>query len=379
MIEKFDLIVFGAGLFGSHTALHFSRKGKRVLLIEREERDAAWAKASLVNQARVHSGHHYPRSIKTALMALDHRERFIREHLDIINAQFKAYYAIDRYGSLTDAQQFARFCRKVGIQHRQVERSDLFSRDRIEALFEADEFSFDPLLLRKRYTSALSESSVTIEFGTKLLAAGKTGNTWSMSLQSRDGTKKCLETPSVINATYAAINSINAVFGVPAIGATHELSEIVLVHIPSLTDVGLTVMDGPFVSVMPFGVSGLHSLSSVLYTHRAYCSAGAPSFPCQQERDDCHPSAVAVCSRCPVKPSTNARKMVRQLGHYLNHPNQIYVHGCLHTVKTKLKSALADDGRPTDIRIHSQSPFFASVFSGKVNSVYEVERIEISD
>lgn len=377
MTERVDLLVVGGGLFGAHAALYFAAQGRRVMLVEREGRSSRWAKASLVNQARMHSGHHYPRSIRTALMAHEHRERFEREHRDIINGQFTAYYGIEKYGSLTDAQQFVRFCRKVGIKCNLTERSDLFTSSRIEALFEVDEKTFDPFLLRQKYDTALRTSGVELAYGSTIYEAAAMGDKWVVQLRGPNGEPGQVEASSVINATYAAINTINSLFGMPAIPASHELSEMVLVYCPSLAGVGLTVIDGPYLSIMPYGSSGLHSLSSVLYTHRAFSSDWMPRFPCQDHRTDCVPAAVAVCSRCPSKPSTNARKMLKQLAHYVNDTRGICVHGSLHTVKTKLKSYFASDGRPTEIHVHCRRPYFASVFSGKVNSIYEVEKIEI--
>ena len=374
-----DVIVLGAGLFGMHAALHFARQGRRVLLVERERRRDAWAKASLVNQARIHSGHHYPRSLRTAIMSLENRARFLHENAQAINGSFTAYYGIDRYGSMTDARQFARFCCKVGIQLREVERPNLFARTRLEALFETDEVSFDPFLLRNAYMAAIDESSAETLFGAWPVKAEPSGDVWVLDIEDTDGHRRTFHAGAVVNATYANINSVNVVFGVPTIAATHEISEVVLLYCPALSGAGLTVMDGPYLSIMPFGRSGLHSLTSVLYTHRAYSAAQVPRFPCQERRPDCTPDATAVCTRCPVKPATNARKMVQQLSQYLAAPADICIHGSLNTVKTKLKSASADDGRPTDIRIHRRRPFFASIFSGKVNSVYEVERIEIDD
>lgn len=76
-----------------------------------------------------------------------------------------------------------------------------------------------------------------------------------------------ISTPTVINATYAASNAINQLFEAGNLALTHELSEIAFVTSREFGDRGLTVMDGPFGSIMPYGCSGLLSLSSVAYTH----------------------------------------------------------------------------------------------------------------
>ena len=63
-MEEFDYIVIGGGLFGVYTALHLAQKKCSVCLLEKEDR--LFTQAAVVNQARLHSGYHYPRSVATA-------------------------------------------------------------------------------------------------------------------------------------------------------------------------------------------------------------------------------------------------------------------------------------------------------------------------
>ena len=74
----YDIVVIGAGIFGSYASLHFAKKQCKVLLLDAEPRP--WLKASAVNQARMHVGYHYPRSIATAQLAHDYLIRFGEEH-----------------------------------------------------------------------------------------------------------------------------------------------------------------------------------------------------------------------------------------------------------------------------------------------------------
>jgi len=155
MRERYDAIIIGGGIFGCYAALYLAEKGAHVLLVEKEVR--LFQKASLVNQARLHGGYHYPRSVATALMSDAHKERFTAEHRAFIHFSFEKYYAIDRYESFTDAEQFERFCRYLNIPCVRVDTHPLFNFQRLEALFRTVEYSFDPVLLgcwyRQRVTS----------------------------------------------------------------------------------------------------------------------------------------------------------------------------------------------------------------------------------
>src|SRR5690606_32686849 len=123
--NTYDYLIIGGGIFGCYAALYLSRKGYRVALIEKEKE--LFKKASIVNQARLHGGYHYPRSVATARMSDDNKKRFTEEHKDFINFSFEKYYAIDKYSSLTDAAQFERFCQFLDIRCERVYDHSLFN------------------------------------------------------------------------------------------------------------------------------------------------------------------------------------------------------------------------------------------------------------
>ena len=73
-MENFEKIIIGAGFYGLYSALFCGKKGQKVLVIEKEQE--AFLRASYINQARVHMGYHYPRSISTAMKSAKYFERF---------------------------------------------------------------------------------------------------------------------------------------------------------------------------------------------------------------------------------------------------------------------------------------------------------------
>lgn len=100
-----------------------------------------------------------------------------------------------------------------------------------------------------------------------------------------DGRSFCA--PFILNATYASVNQIldklkdaeKEFFGIK-----YELCEIILCKpCEKLQGTGLTVMDGPFFSIMPFGRTGLHSLTAVTFTPHVTCYEKEPVFPARKE------------------------------------------------------------------------------------------------
>lgn len=392
-VERFDFVVVGGGIFGCYAALHLAGRGAKVAILEKEAR--LFQKASLVNQARLHGGYHYPRSVATAAMSDEHKARFTEEHRAFVHQTFEKFYAIDRYGSFTDGPQFERFCAYLNIRCERVLEHKLFNFNRLEALYRTEEHSFDPVLLGNYYREKVeSAPGITVFNNTQIQQAETSGNHWLLHLQTPENPRlsvldvhrplrgdksggETLQTPTLINATYAASNATNRLFGVPELALTHEISEIAFVHSPQFGQRGLTVMDGPFGSIMPYGLSGLLSLSSVAYTHHKISFDALPTFDCQVPDIDprCRPEAPGICTDCARRPASNAPKMLAQMQQYFAENVRFAPLFSYYTIKSKLKASHIDDGRPTEISLLHREPRFYCLFAGKINSIYEVEKI----
>ncbi|WP_421948421.1 NAD(P)/FAD-dependent oxidoreductase [Phaeodactylibacter xiamenensis] len=375
-MEQYDFLIVGGGIFGIYAALFLREQGQRVLLVEKEK--VLLKKASIVNQARLHSGYHYPRSVATARMSDDNKARFTADHQGFINFEFEKYYAIDRFGSFTDAAQFERFCAFIGIPCEPVERHPYFNYHRLEALYKTVEYTFDPILIAEYYRQRLYEASpeVTPRLFTEVVNATADGDRWEVGLKDLEsGNRESVKARQVINATYAGSNAINRLFGVRDIDLMHEISEMAFVNSPQVRDIGLTIMDGPFGSIMPYGKSGLLSLSSVAYTHHKVSYDNLPTFDCQQVNTNCRPDFTDICKFCPAKPASNYRKMLGQIRHYFTDKVEFQYFTSMFTIKSKLKASYIDDGRPTEISVLHDNPRFYCIFAGKINSIYEIEKV----
>lgn len=372
---NYDFLIVGGGIFGCYAALYLAGKGYRSCIVEKERE--MFKKASIVNQARLHSGYHYPRSVATALMSDDNKERFTKEHRPFIHFEFEKYYAIDKYGSFTDAAQFERFCEFIGIRCDRVDGHPLFNYDRLEALYRTTEYTFDPILIGEFYKEKVSDTpEVTVKLFTQIKSAEKAGDEWQIILQNIENEElETVRVPAVINATYCGSNGVNRQFGLEDIHLMHEISEIAFVTSPQLKDIGLTVMDGVFGSIMPYGKSDLLSLSSVAYTHHKVSYDNLPHFDCQERNPACRPDFTATCNFCEAKPRSNQRKMIGQMSQYFSGKVELHYLTSYFTIKSKLKANFIDDGRPTEITILHRNPDFYCIFAGKINSIYEIEKV----
>ena len=135
-------------------------------------------------------------------------------------------------------------------------------------------------------------------------------------------------------------------------------------------------MDGPFFSIMPFGKTGLHSLTSVTFTPHAASYDRLPVFACQKESGGyCSAQRLGNCNDCPARPATAFPYMASLAGKYLREEYGFVYRESLFSMKPILMSSEIDDSRPTVIRTYSEKPAFVGVLSGKINTVYDLDEV----
>ena len=371
MESVYDKIIIGAGLYGMYAALHCAKKGERVLVLEYD--DAPFKRATYINQARVHMGYHYPRSLSTAMKSAGYFKRFVEEFGFCIHYSFRQIYATSAKFSWTDKKQFQDFCKAAEIKCEEMPVSGYFKAGMCDGAFLTEEYTYDAMLLRDYYVKELfGRSNVEVRYGARIGKICRKGSSYEVHLS--DGSR--FSSGYILNATYASTNQIlQLVEGADfkPFDIKYELCEIILCRPGErLENIGITVMDGPFFSIMPFGKTGYHSLTSVTFTPHVTSYERLPSFSCQRG-EECNMGQLANCNDCKDKPETAWEYMARLAGKYMREDLEFAYAGSLFSMKPILKSSEVDDSRPTRIRIDSVEPHFVSVLSGKINTVYDLE------
>ena len=376
MKNNFDKIIIGAGLYGLYAAEYSSRKGERILVLEYDKEP--FMRATYINQARVHMGYHYPRSLTTAIKSAGYFKRFVDDFGFCIHNKFEQIYATSDKFSWTNAGQFMDFCKAADIRCEEVAASRYFKTKMCDGAFLTEEYTYDAKLLGAYYQGQLKDKkNVTMQYGVRIEKIVKSGKVFIVKMQ--DGIE--YEAPFVLNATYASVNQIiGKLEGVEKenFNIKYELCEIILCE-PSdkLRNIGFTVMDGPFFSIMPFGKTGLHSLTSVTFTPHVTSYDVFPTFSCQTGLENgeysCQPDHLGNCSLCPHKPESAWRYMSHLANKYMKEEYGYTYRQSLYSMNPILKSSEVDDSRPTAIKVLSEGPTFISVLSGKINTVYDLD------
>lgn len=334
-------------------------------------------RATYINQARLHQGYHYPRSISTAMKSALYFERFNKDYGFCINKEFDKVYATSTWYSWSDGAQFKNFCKAANIPCEELNPKKYFKKDMCDGAFLTREYTYDAMILKDYFLEKLSGmDNVEIQYGINIQKIEKQSDWYEVRMD--DG--KEFQTGFLLNATYAGTNQILKMVGYEKFKIKYELCEIILCDVNDiLKQYGFTVMDGPFFSIMPFGKTGLHSLTSVTFTPHTTSYDGVPIFPCQKESGEyCSIRRLGNCNDCPAKPQTAFPYMANLARKYLNDEYGFTYRNSLFSMKPILMSSEIDDSRPTVIRTYSKKPTFVSVLSGKINTVYDLDEV-ISD
>jgi len=394
-MENFDRVVIGAGIYGLYAARCSAKLGQSVLVIEYEQ--APFMRASYINQARLHKGYHYPRSYSTALNTAKYFDRFAADYKEGINSEFEQIYAISAANSLTDRRQFEHFCASAGIRCDSIDPGRYFRAGACDGAYLTSEYAFDADVLRDRIVNEMADMpGVQIRYNTRVKSIERRGDEYVVETVNvgavssdaetvvdaplhvpRVSQSDAFSTKFVINATYSSINQIQKIAGHSMFDIKYELCEIILCKVSdNLKNKGITVMDGPFFSIMPFGKSNLHALSSVKFTPHLTSYDNLAEFDCQAKSDGyCTPESLGNCNNCPAKPESAWQFMSALVKQYLKPEFKIEYVDSLYSIKPILKSSEVDDSRPTVIMKCSENPTFISVLSGKINTIYDMDEV----
>lgn len=370
-MEKVDKIIIGAGLYGLYSALFCAKKEQNIVVLEYDK--TSFSRATLVNQARVHNGYHYPRSYSTAIKSAKYFNDFSKDFDFCINKNFKKIYATSSTFSWTNNLQFNKFCTSSNIKCEEIDKDKFFKKGVCDGVFETEEYTFDTGLLKEYFLSELSKfNNCKIIYESRIENISVDNDEYLVQL--KNGLN--ISTDFILNSTYGSINQILKILNFTPFKIKYEICEIVLCKVSdNIKDTGITLMDGPFFSLMPFGNTGYHSLSSVTFTPHATSYSNLPTFNCQDNNVNCSPNQLENCNNCINKPKSAWKSMYKLAKKYLKEDIEIEYVKSLFSIKPILLSSEIDDSRPTLIKKFSNSPSFYSVLSGKINTIYDLNDI----
>lgn len=362
MNNLYDVAIIGGGFYGLRIALFLREElnVESVLVIEKEP--TMMARASYVNQARVHNGYHYPRSILTAYRSAVNFPGFVDEYKDAVVNDFEKYYAISRSLSKVGARQFVEFCNKIGVHVEPApeEVKNLFSEQLTEGVYTAQEYAFNSHILRDTLLERIEKcGGIALKNSEAVETIKSDDNAITVTTDIQQ-----YSAGNVINCTYSQINTLHRKSSLPLVALKHEIAEMCLVKLPKgLEKFSVTVMDGPFFSIMPFPSRGLHTLSHVRYTpHESW----ADDEQTPLSRIDTHQYFAGLDI------DSNYKKMYADVIRYIPALKDMELVDTISEVKTVLIKSEGDDSRPILFRPDFGIEGYTCIMGGKLDNIYDV-------
>ena len=329
--------VIGAGLFGCTAAIHLARAGHDVHLYEKSGQ--LLGAASTINQLRLHTGYHYPRSPSTIRECQDGLTSFRAEYGEAIIDDGNQYYAIAKDGSKTSGDAFLKVCAVFGLLPADRCAPGFLDHDSLVLAVKVQEARLDPVRLSSVVFRKLVDAGVVLRFEPA-----------TVDLR--------YEYDQIVVAAYASTNEVLFDLGCPLEALQYELCEKPVIKLPDeMRDVSCVVMDGEFCSIDPWGDTGLHVMGHVKHAiHASHVGF-----------DSAMPAHLNGYLNCGVVecPEHTAFERFREAGSVFIPALARAEHlGSMWTVRAVLPDLDATDARPTVVsRVDDQ---VVKIFSGKL-------------
>lgn len=330
-----------------------SLKGHDVVVYEKKQ--MGMQGASLLNQARIHGGYHYPRSLSTAARCQLHYNRFVQEFSQSITTKSNSIYAIAR-SSKVSPEKFVQMARMVNAPIRLSKPSirNLFNIDHIAEVYEVEETFFNSNIVYQTLLEKI-QGKVELNFGVEISAINKkvtkSVNKFSISSTNKDQIFELVDL--CINTTYGELNFTSQTQITE--GLQFEVCELLKVETPTiLEDLAITVVDGPYFSLTPWPALETHLLTHVRFTPHSRHQ----TFEAAQRRV----SENIIESRGELA--------IRDASKYLTVARNLRVKGSSYIVKTVPSRRDFDDARPILSRVDNG---VLTLIGSKFDNIYDIE------
>ena len=247
------IAVIGAGVFGLEISIQLAKSGYSVELFELENEILGGSTSKSI--LRLHRGLHYPRDLATAEQSRIGYEQFLSRFPNSINFGFTNYYAVAKEGSKVTGEDFESFAKKAKIEVNQIPKESLleigFDSDRITSAFECDEGVIELEGLKIQFQKEIIDLGIQLHLSSRVTKLKRNREGWLLGTSS----SFLAQYQWVVLATYgkAAIEIEN----VNIVPSMHEYHKTIFLEAElGMGDVGMTVVDGDFITLLPKGFGG---------------------------------------------------------------------------------------------------------------------------
>jgi glycine/D-amino acid oxidase-like deaminating enzyme len=345
-----NIAVIGAGAFGAMTAIRLAEAGAAVSLFERLP---GLMLGATLNANRVHLGFHYPRDTETIRQSIRGYQKFRQEYGRAILPNLSNSYFIASEGSHTSPDEFLAVCRRVGLAHRTIRPDEFQPAVRSVALgVLTDEVMYDPDILRRLMDERLRAAGVTVRVNAAVADIRRLGGGFVIVLGS--GVQARFD--AVVNCSYADINRLTDRLGHEMEPLQYEYVAVPVIELDWPAPKSITVLDGPFVALLPYGPDGKHLLYHVRH------SVIAQAFEKLLDPNWLDPQTSPFAA---IDQQRWYETLLKSCCEFIPSVRQGRLTGFVQGPRVVLANRADTDGRPS--RVTQHEPGYLTVFSGKID------------
>lgn len=352
MPKTIDVAVIGCGVFGAEVALMAKALGLTVTVYEAKADILSGASAN--NQNRLHLGFHYPRDLNTGRQSIRGFAAFKAKYASCIQEGFPNAYFIANENSLTSPGDFLKFCDLLGARYERVSPHDFpVQVQGVDVGILCDEVVYDCGILRDLVRERLRRAEVDVALSERVQKVVRMGEEYRIESEHRPP----VQARVVINASYGDINRLTAQLGHRIKENLYEYTAVPIIRL-DMPKVGVTIMDGPFMTVLPYGKSDHFLLYNV--EHTLIAKEVAPQMDPLWATPATGPFAA-------IDKEKYFRKMIALCKQFVPALERAEPAGFLEGPRMVLARREASDERPSFVTAHDDRSSYFTVFAGKID------------
>jgi len=241
-----NVLIIGAGIHGCFLAKYLNKFNINIYLIEKNK--DICLEASNATHNRANRGFHYPRSNKTVSeckIAYDYFEKKYNTYLK----KRQNFYCIEKKSKVS-FKDYIFFFKKNKLKYKIIKKSKFIKNNNLEGIIRAEEGCYDHHRLKIMLKKKLTQSKIKIFYNFNLNKIKYQNKILTLISDKNKLIKDKIDV--IVNATYDSSNQILKKFFAKKYFSKylHQLAEVVTVK-SKVSFPGITVMDGPFATIMP--------------------------------------------------------------------------------------------------------------------------------
>tara|TARA_Y100000816_G_scaffold276063_1_gene244874 strand:- start:1816 stop:2898 length:1083 start_codon:yes stop_codon:yes gene_type:complete len=245
MKKKKQILIIGAGIHGCFIAKYLSESEHSITLIDKNKDICLETSAATHNRAN--RGFHYPRSKETTNECRLAYNYFNKNYKKFLR-KIISFYCIEKK-SKTNLSSYLNFFKSNKLKYEVIKNSKFIKKDEIEGIIRADEGCFNHKEIKAYLRNKIKKKNIKVFFNFNLKKVKKSGQQ-TLFISNDKIIKNKFDV--IINATYNLSNeTLKKFFSKIKVNKyKHQITEVVEIESKSKFP-GITIMDGPYCTIMP--------------------------------------------------------------------------------------------------------------------------------